>query len=187
MAPLYGLAVVVALVIFPALTAAQGSDTVYDEAGALSGSEEQRVQQAFDSAQEDTGQPLYAFLVPNKGVESQEARQELLTREATEAQVPQDAGVVVVATKDGWGTTYNCPQDAYDSMVPDFGEGDFAAGLVAGGREGQGEPAGPATQDKSVTGGLWGGGVPLFLGAGGGEAEGGGVGEGEGITGVDCP
>jgi hypothetical protein len=88
----YGLAGVVALAIFPALAAAQGSDTVHDEAGALSGPEEQRVQQAFDSAQEETGQPLYAFLVPNKGVEGQEARQDLLTREATEAQVPQDAG-----------------------------------------------------------------------------------------------
>ena len=101
MALLYGLAVVVVFALFPALAAAQGSDTVYDEAGALSGSEEQRVQQAFDSAQEETGQPLYAFLVPNKGVQSQEARQELLTRETTEAQVPQEAGVVVIATNDG--------------------------------------------------------------------------------------
>ena len=73
-APVYGLAVVVAFVFCPALAAAQGSDTVYDEAGALSGPEEQRVQQAFDSAQEETGQPLYAFLVPNKGVEGQEAQ-----------------------------------------------------------------------------------------------------------------
>ena len=83
-APLYGLAVVVALAVFPALAAAQGSDTIYDEAGVLTGPEERRVQQAFDSAQEETGQPLYAFLVPNEGVEGQEARQELLTREATE-------------------------------------------------------------------------------------------------------
>src|SRR5215210_2844000 len=57
-APVYGLAVVVAFAIFPALAAAQSSDTVYDEAGALSDPEEQRVQQAFDSAQEETGQPL---------------------------------------------------------------------------------------------------------------------------------
>ena len=47
-APVYGFAVVVAFAIFPALAAAQGSDTVYDEAGALSDPEEQRVQQAFD-------------------------------------------------------------------------------------------------------------------------------------------
>src|SRR5918995_6435059 len=126
----FGFAVVVACASFPALAAAQGSDTVYDEAGALSGSEEQHVQRAFDSAREETGQPLYAFLVPNEGVEGQDARQELLTREANEAQVPDDAGVVVVATNDGWGTTYNFPQDAYDSMVPDFQDGDFAAGLV---------------------------------------------------------
>jgi uncharacterized membrane protein YgcG len=163
-APLYVLAV--AFAIFPALAAAQGSDTVYDEAGALSVSEEQRVQQAFDSAQEETGQPLYALLVPNKGVEGQEARHELLTREANEAQVPQDAGIVVVATKDGWGTTYDFPQDAYDAMVPDFREGDFAAGLVAGAREIQGEPAAQDTQnspDAAGTGSLWGGGLLLVL------------------------
>ena len=154
-----------AFVFCPALAAAQDSDTVYDEAGALSGPEEQRVQQAFDSAQEETGQPLYAFLVPNKGVEGQKARQELLTREATEAQVPQDAGVVVVATNDGWGTTYNFPQDAYNTMVPDFREGDFAAGLVTGAREIQDEPAAQDTQNEpdAGTGGLWGGGLLLLL------------------------
>src|SRR5215216_7556653 len=164
-APLYGLVAVVAFVIFPALAAAQGSDTVYDEAGALSGSEEQRVQHAFDSAQEETGQPLYAFLVPNKGVEGQEARRELLTREATEAQVPQDAGVIVVATNDGWGTTYNFPQDAYNTMVPDFREKDFAAGLVAGAREIQDEPPAQDTQNNpnADMGGLWGGGLLLLL------------------------
>jgi uncharacterized membrane protein YgcG len=166
-APLYGVAVVVAFAICPALAAAQGSDTVYDEAGALSGPEEQRVQQAFDSAQEETGQPLYAFLVPNKGVEGQEARQELLTREATEAQVPQDAGVVVVATNDSWGTTYNFPQDAYNTMVPAFRDGDFAAGLVAGAREIQGEPAAQGAQNDPTadTGTLWGGGLLLLLAA----------------------
>jgi uncharacterized membrane protein YgcG len=163
-APAYGVAVVAAFVFCPALAAAQGSDTVYDEAGALSGSEEQRVQQAFDSAREETGQPLYAFLVPNKGVEGQEARQELLTREATEAQVPQDAGVVVVATNDGWGTTYNFPQDAYNTMVPDFREGDFAAGLVTGAREIQGEPAAQNAQNEpdAGAGGLLGGGLLLL-------------------------
>ena len=166
-APLYVVAVVVAFAIFPALAAAQGSDTVYDEAGALSDPEEQRVQQAFDSVQEETGQPLYAFLIPNEGVEGQKARQELLTREATEAQVPQDAGVVVVATNDGWGTTYNIPQDAYNTMVSDFRDGDFAAGLVTGAREIQGEPAVQETQnepDAGGAGGLLGGGL-LFLAA----------------------
>jgi hypothetical protein len=167
-APVCGVAVVVALTIFPTLAAAQVSDTVYDEAGALSNPEEQRVQQAFDSAQEDTGQPLYAFLIPNKGVEDQEAREKLLSREATEAQVPQDAGVVVVATNDGWGTTYNFPQDAYNTMVPDFREGDFAAGLVTGARELQGEPAARDTQNgpDAGTGTLLGGGLILLLAAG---------------------
>src|SRR5215211_2605350 len=169
-APLYGVAVVVAFVFYPALAAAQGSDTVYDEAGALSGPEEQRVQQAFDSAQEETGQPLYAFLVPNKGVDSQTARQELLTREANEAQVPDDAGVVVVATKDSWGATYNFPQDAYDAMVPDFRDGDFAEGLVTGAREIQGEPAPQDAQNSPdpLPGGLWGGGLLLLVAVAGG-------------------
>jgi uncharacterized membrane protein YgcG len=166
-APLYGLAVVAVLTIFPTLAAAQGSDTVYDEARALTGPEEQRVQQAFGSAQQETGQPLYAFLVPNKGVDGQEARQDLLTKEATEAQVPQDAGVVVVATNDGWGTTYNFSQDAYNTMVPDFREGDFGAGLVAGAREIQGEPAAQDAQDNpdASTGGFGVGGLLLLLAA----------------------
>jgi uncharacterized membrane protein YgcG len=164
-APLYGVAVVVAFVFCPTLAAAQGSDTVYDEAGALSDPQEQRVQQAFDSAQEETGQPLYAFLVPNKGVEGQAARQDLLTREATEAQVPQDAGIVMVATNDGWATTYNFPQDSYNAMVPDFREGDFTAGLVAGAREIQGEPAAQDAQTNPDTGGLQGGGLLLLLAA----------------------
>ena len=162
MASLFGLAVVVAFAIFPMPAAAQGSDTIYDEAEALSVPEEQRVQQAFDSAQEEMGQPLYAFLVPNRGVEGQEARRELLTREANEAQVPDDAGVVVVATKDSWGTTYNFPQNAYDAMVPDFQDGDFAAGLVTGAREIQSEPA-PQNNPDTVAGGPWGGGLLLLL------------------------
>src|SRR5215212_2566345 len=169
-ASLFGLAVVLACAIFPTLAAAQGSDTVYDESGALSGPEEQRVQQAFDSAQEETGQPLYAFLVPNKGGESQTARQELLTREGNEAQVPDDAGVVVVATKDSWGATYNFPQDAYDAMVPDFRDGDFAEGLVTGAREIQGEPAPQDAQNSPdpLPGGLWGGGLLLLVAVAGG-------------------
>jgi uncharacterized membrane protein YgcG len=164
-APLYGVAVVVAFVFCPTLAAAQSSDTVYDEAGALSDPQEQRVQQAFDSAQEETGQLLYAFLVPNKGVEGQAARQDLLTREASEARVPQDAGIVMVATNDGWGTTYNFPQDSYNAMVPDFREGDFTAGLVAGAREIQGEPAAQDAQTNPDTGGLQGGGLLLLLAA----------------------
>jgi hypothetical protein len=115
-----------------------GKDRIYDSASVLSDTEEQQVQDAFDQAQEETGKPFYVFLVPNEGVEGQAARQDLLTKEATEAQVPQDAGVVVVATNDGWGTTYNFPQDAYNTMVPDFQEGDFAAGLMSGAREIQG-------------------------------------------------
>jgi uncharacterized membrane protein YgcG len=142
---------------------AQGTDTVYDEAGVLTDSQEQKVQGAFDSAQEEAGQPLYAFLVPNKGVEGQEARQELLLREAREADVPQDAGVVMVATKDGWGTTYNFPQDAYNAMLPDFRDGDFADGLIAGAVEIRGEPVGQQNNSDAGSGGLPGGGLLLLL------------------------
>src|SRR5918994_1563356 len=70
----------------------------------------------------------------------------------------------------GWkarrrGRTYNFPQDAYNTMVPDFREGDFAAGLVAGAREIQGEPAAQGAQKDpdGSTGGLVGGGGLLLL------------------------
>ena len=134
----------------PGFAAAQGSDTIFDDAGELSAAEEQDVQQAFDAAQEEAGQPLYAILTPKTGVESAEAQQELLLQEAREADVPQNAGVVLVAPNDGWGQTYNFPQDAYETMVPDFRDGDFAAGLVAGAGEITGDPV--AAQDGSDTG-----------------------------------
>lgn len=145
--------------------AAQGSDTIYDEAGALSESEEQRVQEEFVQTEEETGQPLYAFLVPDTGVESQEARRDLLEREATEENVPQDAGVIVVAPDDGWVQLANIDgvseQDVYEAMVPDFQNGDFAAGLVAGTEEIRGEPVAP--QSDSNAGGLPAGAILLPL------------------------
>ena len=157
---LYALAAVLAFLASPGIAAAQDSDTIYDEAGVLSDSQEGRVQEEFDAAQQDSGQPLYAFLVQDEGVEDEAAQQEILIREAEEANVPQDAGVVVVAPNDGWGRTLNFPQDAYDAMVPDFQEGDFAAGLVAGAEEIQTEPVAP--QSDPNAGGLPGGGL-LFL------------------------
>ena len=50
-------------------------------------------------------------------------------------------------------------------MVPDFREGDFAAGLVAGAREIQGEPAAQDARNDpdGGTGGLVGGGGLLLL------------------------
>src|SRR5829696_5719964 len=49
-------------------------------------------------------------------------------------------------------------------MVPDFQEGDFAAGLVSGAQEIQGEPAAQDAQTNTDVspGGLWGGGLLLF-------------------------
>ncbi|HEV2091801.1 MAG TPA: TPM domain-containing protein [Rubrobacter sp.] len=157
------LAAALAFVLFsPASAAAQGSDTILDEADELSGSEEQQVQQAFDAAQQETGQPLYAILTPETGVDDQAARQELLIQEAREAGVPQNAGVVLVAPDDGWAQTYNFPQDAYNTMVPDFRNGDFAAGLVAGAEEIAGEPVAAQGGTDPGAGGLPGGGL-LFL------------------------
>ena len=160
---LRALAAVLVFMLFPTFAAAQGADTVYDEAEVLSDSEEQQVQEAFDAAREDTGQPLYAFLVPNEGVGDEAAQQDLLIREASEANIPRDAGVVVVAPNDSWGQTYNFPQDAYDTMVPSFQEGDFAAGLIAGAQEIQGEPV--ASQGDPGAGGLPGGGLLLLVAA----------------------
>ena len=159
---LCALAAVLAFLASPAPAAAQGSDTIYDEAGALSDAQEQRVQEEFDAAQQDAGQPLYAFLVQDENVESEEAQRGILIREANAANVPQEAGVVVVAPEDGWGQTYNFPQDAYETMVPDFEDGDFAAGLVAGAREIQTEPA-AAPQGDAGAGGLPGGGLLLVM------------------------
>src|SRR5918998_1807976 len=134
---------------------AQATDTIYDEAGVLSDPEEQQVQKTFDQTQEDTGQPLYAFLVPDTGVESQEARRELLVQEAREEDLPQDAGVIVVAPNDGWAQLANIDgtseQALYETMKPDFQKGEFAAGLVAGAAEIRGEPA--ASPNDSNTGG----------------------------------
>src|SRR5918997_2929942 len=145
--------------------AAQGSDTIYDEAGALSDSEEQKVQEAFDAAQDDAGQPLYAFLVPDTGVDSMADRRELLAREAREENLPQDAGVIVVAPNDEWAHLANLDgtseQAVYETMEPGFQEGDFAAGLTAGAQQIQGEPV--ASQGDPGAGGLTGGGLLLAL------------------------
>ncbi|HEV2741607.1 MAG TPA: hypothetical protein VGV91_00480 [Rubrobacter sp.] len=148
--------------LFSTFAAAQDSDTIIDEANELSDAQEQDVQQAFDAAGQEYGQPLYAILTPQTGVGDQQAQQELLIQEASEAGVPQDAGVVLVAPNDGWGQTYNFPQAAYETMLPDFQNGDFAAGLVAGAEEIAGEPV--AAQEGSDPGaGLLPGGWPLLL------------------------
>lgn len=159
------LAAVLAFLAFPTFAAAQGSDAIYDEANEISGSEEQEVQQSFDTAQEESGQPLYAFLVPDTGVSvgDEAAQRELLSREAREENLPQDASVILVAPNDGWVQLANVDgvseQAVYETMVPDFREGDFAAGLVAGAGEISGEPV--AAQNDA--GGLPGGGLLLLL------------------------
>src|SRR4028119_1880660 len=113
---LAALAAALAFALFlPGFAAAQGSDTIIDEANELSDAQEQDVQQAFDAAGQESGQPLYVILTPQTGRSEEQAQQELLIQEAREAGVSQDAGVVLVAPNDGWGQTYNFPQYAYDA------------------------------------------------------------------------
>ena len=161
------LATILAFVAFSAVAMAQGSDTIYDEADVLSDSEEQQVQETFDQAAEEAGQPLYAFLVPDTGVESQEARRELLAQEAQEENVPQDAGIIIVAPDDQWTQAAyidGVSEDAVsDAMIPAFQEGDFAAGLVAGAGEIRGEPVAQDAQNDPNPGGLPAGGILLLL------------------------
>ena len=155
----------------PSLALAQGTDTIYDRADALTNAQEQKVQNSFDAAQNETGQPIHAFLVPDTGVSSTQDRRDLLRREANEAGVPQDAGVIMVAPQDRWDVAYNLDgvsEDAVsNAMEPDFSDGDFASGLIAGANEIKGEPVAP--QGNPDDGGLaWGGLILLFLAAGAG-------------------
>jgi uncharacterized membrane protein YgcG len=151
---------------------AQGTDTVYDEAGVLTDAQEQRVQAAFDSVQEQAGQPIYAFLVPDTGVNTPQDRQELLTQEAREAGVPQDAGVIMVAPRDRWDVAANLDgvsEDAVsNAMEPDFRNGDFASGLIAGAGEIRGEPAAAQGNPEDGTGVVPGGALLLLMLAGAG-------------------
>ena len=146
---------------------AQGTDTVYDEAGVLTGSQEQNVQEAFDSAQEEAGQPIYAFLVPDTGVSTQQDRQDLLKGEAREASVPQDAGVIMVAPQDRWDVAANLNGISEDTvsnaMEPDFADGNFAAGLIAGAAEIKGGPVAPPSNPEGGAGVLLGGGLLVLL------------------------
>ena len=155
----------------PSVALAQDADTVYDEAGVLTGSQEQKVQDALDSAQKEAGQPIYAFLVPDTGVDSTQERRELLDQEAREADVPGDAGAIMVAPKDGWDVAANLDgvsEDAVSNrMEPDFRERDFASGLIAGAAEIRGEPAAAQGAPDDGAGGLaWGGLLLLVLAAG---------------------
>src|SRR4028119_240997 len=107
---LAALAAALAFALFlPGFAAAQGSDTIFDDANALSDSEEQNVQQTFDAAGEQAGQPLYAFLSPDTEVDSSNvaAQQEFLSQRASEEGLPQEAGVILVAPADGWATPAN--------------------------------------------------------------------------------
>lgn len=116
------------------LAAAQGSEAVHDEAGALSAAEEQDVQAAFDRVSEESGEQLHAFVVSATNVDPAD-RPEFLAQKASEVDAPQDASVMVVDTEDRWGlvdVAGGSDQAVYDVMVPYFQDGDFAGGLIAG-------------------------------------------------------
>ena len=124
----------VSAVFLSPFAAAQGSDTVFDEANALSAAEEQDVQAAFDRVSEESGEQLYAFLVSDTNTDVA-YRPEFLAEKASEIGAPPDAGVMVVDTEDRWGlvdVAGDSDQAVYDAMAPHFQDGDFAGGLVAG-------------------------------------------------------
>ena len=124
----------VSAVFLSPFAAAQGSDTVFDEANALSPAEEQDVQAAFDRVSEESGEQLYAFLVSDTNTDVAE-RPEFLAEKASEIGAPPDADVMVVDTEDRWGlvdVAGDSDQVVYDAMAPHFQDGDFAGGLVAG-------------------------------------------------------
>ena len=77
-----------------------------------------------------------------------------MKQEAREAGVPQDAGVILVAPRDRWDVAANLngvSEDAVaNAMEPDFREGNFASGLIAGAEEIRGEPV--AAQDNPDSG-----------------------------------
>ena len=155
----------------PSLAMAQDADTLDDDADVLTNAQEQKVQESFDAAREETGQLIYAFLVPNTKVDDTQARQDLLTREAREADVPQDAGVIMVAPEDRWDLAANLngvSEDAVsDAMEPDFRDGDFASGLIAGAAEIRGEAVAPQENPDGGAGVLPWGGLLLVLLVGG--------------------
>jgi hypothetical protein len=116
---------------------AKDRDTVFDEAGVLSPTDEREVQSAFDRVSAESGDPLYAFLVSDTNVEG-EGRRELLLNEAKEAGAAPDAGVILVDTEDRWDLVRvagDSDQAVHDAMAPSFSDGDFAGGLLAGAAE----------------------------------------------------
>src|SRR5215218_4139458 len=148
---------------------AQSTDTVYDEAGVLTECQEQNVQEAFDSAQEEAGQPIYTFLVPDTGISTPQDRRALLRQEAREANVQQEAGVIMVAPKVSWDVAANlngASEGAVsNAMEPDFADGNFASGLIAGADEIKGEPVAPPSNPVGGAGVLLGGLLVLLTGA----------------------
>ncbi len=135
---LTALMLAVSAIFLAPFEAAQGPDTVFDEANVLSAAEERDVQAAFDETSAESGDPLYAFLESDTNVASDnlDAQREFILDRAEQADLPADAGVIVVAPDEQWSQVYNLSgdseQDVYGAMAPYFQDGDFARGLIAG-------------------------------------------------------
>jgi uncharacterized membrane protein YgcG len=130
-------ALFVLVAVLVPVAVAQGSDTIFDEAGVLGSADEREVQAAFDQVSAESGDPLYAFLVSDTNAEGAE-RQELLLEKATQAGVPPDAGVILVDTEDRWDLVRvagDSDQAVHGAMAAHFSDGNFAEGLLAGAAE----------------------------------------------------
>ena len=117
------------------------------------------------------GSPSTPSWCPTRGYPHAQDRQDLLTQEASEASVPQDAGVIMVAPKDRWDVAANLngvSEDAVsNAMEPDFRDGNFASGLIAGADEIRGEPVAPQGNPETARAACLGGGLILLLLVGG--------------------
>ena len=131
---------VAALVCLPVPTAgAQDGDTVFDEAGVLTGPEEQRVQQALDEASADTDEPHYLLFVSGEDVPGEvprgEDRRDFLRAEAEEVGAPDEAGVIVVAPDDNWAVVspeVENAQGVFEAMRPELQDRSYAEAAVTG-------------------------------------------------------
>lgn len=160
--PRIALLVIALMMTFVPVALAQSSGTIFDEAGVLGDADKQEVQATFDRVHAETGDPLYAFLVPDTNVVGEPARRELLAEKARQANVPKDAGVILVAPNDRWSEVNVSKlsadsQAVYDAMLPGLRNEDYAAGLIAGAEEIQGESAGSQSGTGVSAVGLLGG------------------------------
>ncbi len=125
---------IVSAAVLAPLAAAQEQIRLVDEADVLTASEEREVQEVFEQVAEESGEPVYAFLLEDTNTDPAD-RPEFLVETASEAGAPPDAAVMLIDTEDRWGlvdVAGGSDQAVYDSMVPYFQDGNFAEGLIVG-------------------------------------------------------